>query len=210
MIDHRIRVRLFVVIIICLIVGNAGAFEHKRGTTSVGGQILLGAIEGSSEWRDHFSEGMGVTFSVRHSFARNRAYGVSFEQQRFQRIRGLDKKEGLPYYYDADDLEFQSLLLDYYFYFQRKNRRTPYLIISAGLYRPQIIIEITDETGTAGDHVKFPSENVIGRIGVGYEYFIKRNFSIDSRISGYYLNGTEGGTSVTGQIAIGVHLYVSH
>ncbi len=206
---------LITVLLLLTVVGvlapETGAFEHRRGTTSVGGQILLGALEGSSEWRNHFSDGMGVTFSLRHTFARNRAYGVTFEQQRFQRIRGLDKRtEGLAYYNDVDDLEFQSILFDYYFYYQRQSRRNPYIVAGIGMYRPQLIIEITDETGTTGDHAKFPDPNVIARLGFGYEYFITRNFSIDSRASGYYINGTKGGKTVSGQIAIGIHLYVPH
>ena len=208
------RVLLFLGAAICLLVSSGEAFEHRRGTPSVGAQGMYGILEGDSAWRDTFSEGLGMNFSFRFNFARDKAYGFTFEQQHFNRVRGLDKTGGPGEYLetDADDLELQILMADFYKYFERPKRRSFYVMASAGIYRPQLLYRFTDETGIEADQASFPGENLIGRIGAGMEYFVTRKFSIDVRLSGYYIRGSKesmNGTSVSGQGCIGFHLYVT-
>jgi hypothetical protein len=152
---------------------------------------------------------------LRRYISRNRAWGLSFEQQRFDRRSSVPVviAEGSDYadddYADLDHIQFQALMLDYYLYFRRMHRRTPYLIFSAGAYRPQFLYDFADEvTGGEGQEVKYPQEGFLARVGAGLEYFISRGFSVDASVSGYLLpRGDISGRTFTAQGAIGFQLY---
>jgi hypothetical protein len=228
-ISGAVLLRGLILLSLMLTLTGAGeAYEHKRNTPSVGGQGMFGYLEGDTDWRDAFSEGLGLNFSIRMNYERNRAYGLSFEQHHFDRITGLGLYEGPLSMHEATDLEFQLLTFDFYQYFNRPQRRTYYVMGSAGFYRPQLLYKFTDGAGVTSTQASFPGEGVCARVGVGIEYFLKRKFSIDARISGYYFHGgditeytedthnpgelletTKNGITVVGQASIGVHLYVT-
>jgi hypothetical protein len=188
---------------------DAAAYEHRRKTPSIGVQVQYGYMGGSSMWPETVRYGLGVTVSVRRYIARNQALGISFEQQKFARISSLLEDLEDDEYGDLDHIQMQVLMLDYYLYIKRMRRETPYLVFSAGVYRPQQLYEFDDEiTGSTGEEVKYPSEGFLARAGAGMEYFLSRNLSIDATVSGYLVNTPDlTGSTFTAQAAIGLQLY---
>lgn len=187
--------------------GSARAYEHRRDTPSVGVQIQYGVMEGGSDWGDAFGWQGGVAVHLRNSMSRNSAIGLSFELQRFECVKPLaeDIEDGG----DTDFLKMQTLLADYYFYFERPQRRCYYAVVSAGFYRPELVDEERlqpDQPKTI--NVRYPGENFLARLGAGTEYFLSRKFSIDTSASVYYLRAPKlDGLTVSAQFALGVHLY---
>jgi len=185
----------------------AQAYEHRRDTPSVGIQIQYGVMEGGSDWGESFGWDGGIAVHLRNSMSRNSAIGLSFEQQRFACVKLLpeDIEEGG----DTDFLKMQTLLADYFFYFERPARRCYYAVVSAGFYRPELVDEERlhpDQPKTV--HVRYPGENFLARLGAGSEYFLSRKFSVDASASVYYLRAPKlDGLTASAQFAIGVHLY---
>ncbi len=193
------------VVLLAAIACAAGAYEHRRGTPSVGGQLHLGVLEYDSEWGERFDLGHGGTIKLRQYVARNRAVGITFELQKFDSAPGFPAGDES---FNPDYLQMQILLVDYYLYFRRPQRRTPYVVLSAGFYRPEIVDEITDRFGGTGEQVEHPGEGFIGRTGIGLEYFVSRTFSFDATLSGYYIHApSRDGLTVSGMAALGIHLY---
>jgi hypothetical protein len=184
-----------------------GAYEHRRDTPSVGVQIQMGNLGRDSDWGKAFGWGRGVCIHLRNSTARNRAIGLTFEQQRFDIESPLpeDIESGLP----TSLLQMQTLLFDYLFYFQRPQRRCYYAVASAGFYRPELVYERRTQAGQPmTSDVRYPGENFMGRIGGGTEYFVSRKFSFDGSISFYYLRAPDlHGLTASVQFALGVHVY---
>ncbi len=208
---HAIFATLLLLGLVLLWTRPAAAYEHRRGTPSVGGQIQYGTMAGDSGWQELFDRGFGARISVRQYIARNRAIGLSAEQQTFDR-KDEDRTNIGANSYDAsfDELQFQMLMLDYYLYFRRMYKRTPYLVFSGGFYRPQLIDQFKEvASGQTGEHVSFQhKEGFVLRAGAGAEWFLARTFSIDGALSAYYLSapGVDGSV-LTVQLALGVHLY---
>ncbi len=193
-----------------LVIGvqNGQAYEHRRDTPSVGGKVQYGALGTEGDWGEIFRWGGGVCINVRQYIARSRAIGLSFELQTFNRLGTVPKSAEGTEPLDADELETQILMVDYYIYMQRKRRRTPYVVISGGFYRPQLMYRFIDAAGNVSEQVSYPGEGFVLRTGLGLEYFLKRNFSIDSTVSGYYFS-TPGvsGITLSGQASIGILFY---
>ncbi|MBP7669015.1 MAG: outer membrane beta-barrel protein [Candidatus Eisenbacteria bacterium] len=185
----------------------AQAYEHRRGTPSIGGQLQFGFLGINSDWADVFQPGRGVSVRVKQYISRNQALGISFEQQRFQEQSSVSLVDPECPSCKPDYLQFQTLMVDYYFYIQRPLKRTPYVIASLGFYRPEIVQEGTEDVVEPGQTVSYPNEGVLGRLGIGLEYFVARTFSLDATLSGYYLNARENGTTATTMLALGVHIY---
>ncbi len=193
-----------------LLVPDAAAYEHRRGTPSFGAQVQFGMTAGDSEWKDLFDRGFGVVISVRQYIKRDRAVGLTGQQQSFDRIggntnvisTGTDRGS-------YDRLQFQLLMLDYYAYFRRMAKRTPYIVVSGGFYHPQYVDEGRDVQGTPGEQVGFiDKDGFVLRAGGGLEYFVRRTLSIDSTLSGYFLSAPGvPGTVFTVQLGLGFHLY---
>lgn len=205
---HRSRtlIGLLLLATLALFASDARAYEHRRRTPSVGGKLQYGCMGVNSDWSDVFRWGRGCAVSIRQYVARSQAIGLSFEQQRFKRRSDLPQSSGIR---AADEIQFQTLMFDYYIYFHRMYRRTPYLVFSGGFYRPQRIYEFTDIAGHKGSQVDYPSEGFLARIGGGLEYFVTRNFSIDATVSGYYISAPGiDGTTLTTEAALGIQLYV--
>ncbi len=190
------------------LVSSASGYEHRRGTPSVGAQLQYGDLRGDSEWGDVFARDIGGAIHLRQYVARNRAWGITFELQKFQRGAQVAKGVGLT---DADEFQYQTLMGDYYLYFRRLHKQCPYLVASAGFYHPQLVYKYKDEQGNRYEEVEYPSDGFIGRIGAGMEYFINRTLAIDGSVSAYYVAHSGGsGQTVSGQAALGIHLYVGN
>jgi hypothetical protein len=183
----------------------AAAYEHRLNTPSVGGQLQMGDLEYDSDWGDLFAWGRGGTVRLRQYIARNRALGISFELQKFNRESGRPSADPA---FKPDFWQAQILLIDYYFYFHRPRKRCEYIVLSPGFYRPEIVDEEKVVGGGNTVQVVHPGENFLARLGLGMEYFVARTFSIDGSVSGYYFHapGADGLTASV-QIALGVHLY---
>jgi hypothetical protein len=190
---------------------DAAAYEHRRGTPSFGVQGQFGITAGDSDWHELFDNGFGVSISVRQYIARDRAVGLTAQQQSFDRIHGDPKNAHIEDPTDAayDKLQFQLLMVDYYAYFHRAAKRTPYVVASAGFYRPQLLDQFQEAgTNAEGEHVKYPGEGFLLRAGGGFEYFLARTLSIDSTLSGYFFSAPgEDGRMFTLEFALGLHLY---
>jgi len=194
-----------VIIAAHLLAPAAGAYEHRRGTPSVGLELQYGGIEGDSDWGDGFDYGLGVAVRLRQYMARNQAIGLSFELQRFEASGALEVTDSA---FSPDRFQAQILMFDYYLYLNRPKRMTQYFVASAGFYRPELLDEFEDESGAEGEQVEHPGENLLARLGVGGEYFVARTFSIDGCASLYYWNAPDvDGLTISGQIAVGIHLY---
>jgi hypothetical protein len=185
----------------------ARAYEHRRDTPSVGVQINLGNLGVDSYWGDAFGWGRGVNIHLRNQISRNRAIGITFEQQRYDSealLHGDDPTKGE----DTDYLNLQTLLFDYFFYFNRPQRRCYYAVLSAGFYRPELVDTQQDPGQPKTMNVRYPGENFMARVGGGVEYFVSRKLSVDTSLSFYYIR-TPGqpGLTGSGQLATGLHLY---
>ncbi|MFH1145290.1 MAG: hypothetical protein V1774_12205 [Candidatus Eisenbacteria bacterium] len=191
----------------------ARAYEHRRGTASIGGQLHLGYLGGNSYWSDVFQPASGGAIRVKQYIARNRAIGLSFELQKFGESTTIPLTDES---FRPDYLQMQLLMFDYYLYFNRPQKRTPYIVGSAGFYRPEIVDEGGDDVIEPGQTVEHPKEGFVARLGIGLEYFISRTFAIDGTLSGYYIHTSSGidprdppqsGKTVSGMLALGVHIY---
>jgi hypothetical protein len=190
-------------------VEDASGYEHRRGTVSVGGQLQYGELRGDSEWGDVFARDFGGVISVRQYAARTRAWGLTFEVQKFQRSANWPK--GLANWTDADELQYQVIMGDYYLYFRRLHKQCPYLVFSAGFYHPQLVYKYQDEQGNEYEEVEYPSDAFMGRVGAGMEYFINRTVAVDGSASLYLVSRSgSSGQTYSGQVALGIHLYVGN
>lgn len=195
-----------------LLTVEAGAYEHRRGTPSAGGRLQFGTTGGDSEWHEIFDYGFGGAIDVRQYIARDRAVGLTAEQQSFDN-KTADTRNIGPDNSDSsyDKLQFQILMVDYYVYFNRMARTTPYLVMSGGFYRPQLLDKFKEAgpSGTSGEHVGYRNkEGYVLRGGVGLEYFLRRRVAIDSVLSAYYLSAPGiDGSMLTLQLGVGIHLY---
>jgi hypothetical protein len=200
-----LAVLVFAILIIAP--ASAPAYEHQRNTPSVGGQLHIGVLERDSEWGELFGWGRGGAIRVRQYISRDRAIGLSFELQKFQRATGHPKNDPE---FNEDFFQAQILMVDYFFYFQRPKKRCEYVVASAGFYRPELVDEEKTEAGGNAMQVIHPTEGLLARLGVGAEYFLARTFSIDASVSGYYISApSQDGLTASLQFALGVHLYAS-
>jgi hypothetical protein len=187
------------------------AYEQPRNTISLGVQVQYGGLGGGTQtipadnpangaWASLFRFGEGLAFRIRYSTARDRAIGISFEDQRFRRRKGLGS--GYP-----DQLQLNHLLGEYFMYFRRPRKLTRYVVVGAGFHRPAIRSETKDEaTGQKLEEVSFPGEGVTVMLGLGLERFVSRRTSLDLSLRVYGVNSRPT-FSVMGELALGVHLY---
>ena len=171
----------------------ASAYEQRRNTPSFGVQYGYGAINGSGtfEWEDNnplvanfeyrhedFRYGGALGFHVRYSLDQTHAVGVTFEDRRFDRKSGLDDPDD-PTLEPAKQLQSTAYLIDYYLYFDRRARTTPYLQLGAGFHRDTFRLK--------------RNENLIApfgpcaSLGIGVEYFVRPAFTIDATLRGIWL-----------------------
>jgi hypothetical protein len=151
-------------------------------------------------WASLFEFGEGIALRVRYSLARNRAVGLSFEDQRFRRLDGLDDSH-------PKQVQLSLLLVEYYFYFHRPQKLSRYLVVGGGLHRPVVRIKIEDEfTGRDVEEAVFPGEDLTLTAGGGLEYVLGRRTAVDLSLRGY-AHRSDPGLSATAQVALGIHYY---
>lgn len=186
---------------------TARAFEQRSGTFSFGAQghasaLLSGKGDfGAFELRNGL-DGLGPGLSIRFrlSIDRASALGVSFEASDYE--RSLPAGEVAPFETaardTADKIHATVVTADYYRYFWRKGKDTPYLVASAGYYRPEIRF---GEVAT-----RFPGSNLLVGAGIGGEHFFSRSVSLDLSFRVFGLV-SDAGTSVASQLAVGIMFY---
>jgi len=185
------------------------AYEQPRNTISIGIQGQYGLLGGANDpipddtakgsWGSLFDYGEGIALRIRYSTARNRAVGLSFEDQRF-RQKG-EFNDSYP-----DQLQLTQVLGEYYMYFRRPKKVTQYVVVGAGFHRPAIRIQTTDVNNRELEETRFPGMSITIMAGVGMEYFFSRQASIDVSLRGYGVN-SDPSRSGAGEIALGVHYY---
>jgi len=187
--------------------GAADAFEQRTGTFSFG---LQGHASGMLSGQGDFEafevrnglDGVGAGLSIRFrlSIDRASAIGISFEASDYQ--RSLGDGEIAPFESAASDtadkIHATIVTAEYYRYFWRRGKDTPYLVFSAGYYRPEIRF---------GDiATSFPGSNALVGAGIGAEHFFSRSVSLDLSLKFFGLIGDDG-TSVASQLAVGIMFY---
>jgi hypothetical protein len=199
---------LVVVASALLVVVPASAYEQRSGTVSFGVQgHLSGLLSGKGEFFEAFElrnglDGVGPGLSIRFriSIDRASAIGASFEASDFERT--LPSGEVAAFETaardTADKVHATVVTADYYRYFWRKGKDTPYLVVNAGYYRPEIRF---GEKAT-----RFPGSNLMLGGGIGAEHFFSRSVSLDVSFRVFGLFHDEG-PSVSSQLAIGITFY---
>lgn len=186
---------------------SADAYEQRSGTFSFG---LQGHASGLLAGKGDFNAfelrngldglGPGVSIRFRVSLDRASALGISFEASDFQ--RSLPSGEVAPFEAAASDtadkVHTTTVVAEYYRYFWRRAKNTPYLVATAGYYRPEIRF---GEVATS-----FPGSNALFGAGIGIEHFFSRSVSLDVSWRFFGL-AHDAGTSTSSQLAVGIMFY---
>ena len=185
---------------------SATGFEQRSGTFSMGLQGQLSGLNtgkgdyNAFEMRDGL-EGVGTGLAVRLRLAidRSSAFGVSFDASNFERSLGKELASFETATNDTSDKVHATIVTaDYYRYFWRRAKDTPYAVIGVGFYRPEIRF---GEFGT-----RFPGSNAAAVIGLGGEHFFTRSVSLEASFRLFSLFH-DGGPSISSQLALGIRFY---
>jgi hypothetical protein len=201
---------------------TAAAYEQRSGTFSAGLQGNLGAlVSGNREydafvWRGNVFKGEsvegpspGLSVRFRVSLDRGSAIGLSFDAMNFGRSLpdgqtadfeqvATDPVTGDPVIRLADNVHATVVTADYYRYFWRKAKQTPYMVGGLGYYRPEIRF---------GDfETLFPDPSLAVTVGAGGEHFFTRSTSLELSLR-YHLLFHDGGPSGAAQLALGLRFY---
>jgi hypothetical protein len=182
-----------VLVLAFLTAGPVRANEQRRNTPSFGFQYGYGAMNGSGEFKwtstnpqyspfpnrhQDFRYGGALGIHIRYSLDQTHAVGVSFGDLRYDRKSGLDSTA-------AKQLQATGFLINYYLYFDRRAKTTPYFLLGGGLH---------------WDFFRFAKYDnqpmPIGpwaNLGVGVEYFVLPAWSIDATLRGLWLGARGGG-----------------
>ncbi|MCA9727358.1 MAG: hypothetical protein R3E12_10560 [Candidatus Eisenbacteria bacterium] len=201
--------RVLLVVVLAMTFGwslprEARAYEQRSNTISLGIQGGVGLMSGSGDFEpdtttptasipyDAFDLGPGLAIHIRYSLDRTHALGVTFEDLRFDR-----KTDAIV---QPTQFQLNNFLAQYYVYFNRRSKVSQYVVAGAGFHRA---------TFRLGDDSSIqPGEGLAANLGVGSEYFLRRPFSIDASLRGYWLKPKQG-TIVGGELFLGIHYYLT-
>jgi hypothetical protein len=184
----------------------AAGYEQRPNTISFGLQIGGGVWSGSGAYvveaergetqypYDSFSTGGSFALRFRYSLDRSHAVGLSLEDERFNRKAELGPEA-------PEQLQVTNYVLDYYLYFYRRAKFCPYAALGIGYARRTFRMGESETVNPPGGPV--------ANFGLGAEYFVRRPFSIDAVIRGYYHSGG-GGSGVAGEAQLGFQYYLLH
>jgi hypothetical protein len=200
---------LLALALLALGITEASAYEQPRNTISLGFQGQYGILGGETEpipedpakgaWPSLVDTGEGLAIRVRYNTARNRAVGLSFEDQRFRRKDGLDDSH-------PKQIQLTQVLAEYYLYFARPRKIPWYTVVGAGFHRAAVRIETEDVTGRVLEEAYLPGIDLTVMAGVGVEYFLSRRATIDLSLRGYGFR-SEPTLSGAAELALGLHYY---
>ncbi len=174
----------------------AGAYEQAPNIMSVGYQFGAGGLSGTGAYNgNNFGDfGLGlapVALHIRYCIDPTHALGISFEDLRFQRKKGLSSPV-------AEQYQVIDLVADYFVYFNRRNKTCPYIVLGPGFHRDAFLF--------SSDDVTIVPAALTLNLGGGLEYFFTRAFAGDGTIRGYYFAGN-GGHGLATEVLLGIHLY---
>ncbi len=204
-----------------LIPGLAAAYEQHSGTFSAGLQGHISALLGANasydtfRWRGNFFKGesvkgpgAGLAVRLRISLDRVSALGLSFEALSFKRSLSrnvlADFEEDLLRTYGygdtllVDKLHVTAVSVDYYRYFMRRKKTTPYAVGGLGFFRPE---------RRFGDYqTKILKTGAFVTLGGGLEHFFTRGLSLEPSLRIYAMQH-DGGISTAAELALGIRFY---
>jgi hypothetical protein len=147
---------------------------------------------------------MGI--HTRYSLDQAHALGVTFDDLRYKRKKGLEYSED-PQSEAAKQLQVNNVLADYYLYFHRRDRTTPYAVISVGFHRDTFRFARSDNLVTMF--------NPAASLGLGVERFIRPTWSIDATLRGAWFGQRSGGqwsfhgaAPVAASLQLGIQYYL--
>jgi opacity protein-like surface antigen len=185
---------------------EAEAYEQRSATFSIGAQgQIAGLTSAKGDYQVFEMDGLdgvggGVSIRMRLAINRSSAVGINFEGQTFK--RGLPDNVISEFEVAQNDtvesLQTTNVTADYYRYFWRRAKQTPYLVAGIGFYRPEIRF---DEVQTS-----FPGSDLLFNLGGGVEHFFTRKVSLEFSYRAY-LYSHSGGPSSASQVALGLRYY---
>jgi hypothetical protein len=205
----------------------AQAFEQRPGTFSLGLQGGAGVYSGTGTYvikpydptvdehaypYDTYDWGGSLAIRLRYCLDPEHAVGVSMEDLRFQRRSGqvdqVDLGSRVEHY--SKQLQVNNYMGEYYLYLSpgrmgflgdlgRRYKNSPYGVAGIGIHRD------TFRSGTS-DATIAPFGFVVAA-GLGWEYFVRRPFSIDASVRGYYMKSS-GGSGTAAEAQLGFQYYL--
>jgi hypothetical protein len=197
--------------------GEARANEQRRNTPSVGIQYGYGAVNGTGEMNfkaafpatgtvnrhEDFRWGGALSLHIRYSLDQSHALGVSFEDLRFHRKNGLAD----PTLKIAKQYQVNNAFIDYYVYFDRRARVTPYLLLGVGFHKDTFRFSKYDNL--------LPPIALSANLGLGMEYFVRPTWSIDTTVRGYWIGqrgsndwSARGSAPLAASLQLGLQYYL--
>lgn len=165
---------------LCAGPGNALAAGATRveeaGTVglSIGGGY--GVVTGNSRYGLDYEGGLALNLALRYVLGPHWSLGLSFQSQSYDSVPEA-------YAQDFDKVVMTDICGEVYFYRDRNQDASQYMMAGLGLYRPEIHLR--------GDNIAFPGENLRATVGVGAEVFIRENWGLElgARAVGYFGDG---------------------
>lgn len=200
-----------------LAAGPARANEQRRNTPSVGIQYGYGALNGSGEMNfranfpapgsvnrhEDFRWGGALSLHIRYSLDQAHAIGVTFEDLRFGRKTGLED----PSLNVAKQYQVNNAFINYYVYFNRRAKATPYLVLGAGFHKDTFRFAKYDNL--------LPPIGLSANLGLGLEYFVRPAWSIDAALRGCWLGQrgsddwvSRGSAPMAASLQLGLQYYL--
>jgi opacity protein-like surface antigen len=188
-----------VLVLVFLTAGPAGANEQRRNTPSFGVQYGYGALNGTGEFQwendnpevkpdpnrhQDFRYGGVLGLHIRYSLDQTHAVGVSFDDLRYGR-KSFPDLSAVKLAKIAKQLQANGVLINYYLYFDRRARTTPYLLLGGGFHRDTFRF-------AKSDNQSMPIGPCVN-LGIGVEYFVRPAWTIDATMRGVWLGARGGG-----------------
>lgn len=149
---------------------------ERSGTVGLGVAGVYGGVRGNARFGTDYDDGPGLSLTVRYVVGPHWSVGLNFQSQTYNSVAnalaaGFDK------------IRMTNVSLDTYFYRDRTQDASQYLVAGFGFYRPEIHLQ-NNETA-------FPRENLVLSLGLGAEVFVKENwgFELSARALGYFGDG---------------------
>ncbi|MFH0777047.1 MAG: hypothetical protein V2A71_00305 [Candidatus Eisenbacteria bacterium] len=169
-----------------------GPIFEERGTLTVGGFAQYGMLAGDATAVDEYDKGVGYGMRLRYNLGRDRALGISLENQTFEAVPAPPGDD------QPRKLKIALITMDYIFYFERRSTLTRYLTFGAGVHHPGREYHLNSIIGPDG---------LVLTAGGGFEYFFHKLTSLDVSVRAYGLFGQDG-LMGTAQAAAGINFYI--
>jgi hypothetical protein len=181
----------------------AGSIVLPRpGQVGVGIQGGYGTLLKSGDLGNDFGNGPTIAFRLRYRMRYERAFGLSFEGERFEiRTPEPDSTAG-PGLFGRTNMRTILSGLEFYQLFGTRTRTTKMVMLGAGL--AQTSVRTTDKVDTI-----FPGDGAYLSAGAGIERFLMRSWALDlsTRYIALFLPDDRNHDV---QVALGLIFYASY